>query len=143
MDKRQSDDVGRSYGWLTGFLIACLLAALPVAVWLDLTSLAEAVLRRQATDLNSVITSVRGDTMPPMSYGACWLLPAQRPVVHNYETILGLFRSRQPCRWSLGKVVSEQQQNITYRFISDFPFKDRPAPPLDDFRTGSDSVPPQ
>ena len=44
---------------LTGFLIALLLAALPVAVWLDLTNLADAALRRQATDLNSVVSSVR------------------------------------------------------------------------------------
>ena len=38
---------------------AVCLAALPVAVWLDLTNLAEAALRRQASDLNSVISSVR------------------------------------------------------------------------------------
>jgi len=44
---------------LTGLLIAVLLAALPVAVWMDLTNLAEAALRRQASDLNSVISSVR------------------------------------------------------------------------------------
>jgi hypothetical protein len=31
---------------LTGLLIAVLLAALPVAVWMDLTNLAEAALRR-------------------------------------------------------------------------------------------------
>ena len=34
--------------------------ALPLAVWLDLTNLGETALRRQASDLNSVITSVRG-----------------------------------------------------------------------------------
>jgi len=44
---------------LTGLLIVVLLAALPVAVWMDLTNLAEAALRRQASDLNSVISSVR------------------------------------------------------------------------------------
>ena len=87
MEKRQSEVV-RSYGWLTGFLIACLLAALPVAVWLDLTSLAEAVLRRQATDLNSVLTSVR-------EYYAANVVrrvlasPGATAVVHNYDTIPG------------------------------------------------------
>ena len=40
-------------------LVILLLIGLPVAVWLDLTNLAEANLRRQASDLNSVITSVR------------------------------------------------------------------------------------
>jgi hypothetical protein len=54
---------------LTGLLIAVLLAALPVAVWMDLTNLAEAALRRQASDLNSVISSVR---TPPMSSDGFW-----------------------------------------------------------------------
>src|SRR5262249_60102719 len=35
----------------------------------------------------------------------------------------------------LGKVISEQQQNITYRFVSDYPFKNRPAHALDQFET--------
>ena len=45
---------------LTGLLVAALLIALPFAVWLDLTNLGAAALRRQATDLNSVVSSVRG-----------------------------------------------------------------------------------
>ena len=43
-----------------GCLILLLLVALPAAVWLDLSNLGETGLRRQAADLNSVITSVRG-----------------------------------------------------------------------------------
>ena len=34
-------------------------SGLPLAVWLDLRNLTETSLRRQATDLNSVITSMR------------------------------------------------------------------------------------
>jgi adenylate cyclase len=45
---------------MVGVLIILLLAGLPLAVWLDLTSLAEANLRRQAGDLNSVVSSVHG-----------------------------------------------------------------------------------
>jgi adenylate cyclase len=45
---------------MVGVLIILLLAGLPLVVWLDLTSLAEANLRRQASDLNSVVSSVRG-----------------------------------------------------------------------------------
>jgi hypothetical protein len=41
-------------------LVAVLLAGLPLAVWLDLRNLTEAAPRRQAGDLNSVISSVRG-----------------------------------------------------------------------------------
>jgi hypothetical protein len=42
------------------FLVLVLLAGLPVAVWLDLRNLTERALLRQASDLNSVITSMRG-----------------------------------------------------------------------------------
>jgi hypothetical protein len=45
--------------YLTGAAIAFLLLALPLAVWLDLAELSTTALRRQAADLNSVITSVR------------------------------------------------------------------------------------
>ena len=40
-------------------LVPLLLAGLPVAVWLDLSQLSEAMLLRQAGDLNSIISSVR------------------------------------------------------------------------------------
>jgi hypothetical protein len=46
-------------GYLFIFLIALLLVGLPIAVWLDLSNLVEANLRRQANDVNSIITSVR------------------------------------------------------------------------------------
>src|SRR2546422_6771758 len=35
----------------------------------------------------------------------------------------------------LGRVISEQQANISYRFVSDFPFKNRTAHALDAFET--------
>jgi class 3 adenylate cyclase len=131
MDQKQSD-VARSYGRLTGFLVACLLVALPVAVWLDLTSLAEAVLRRQATDLNSVLTSVR-EYYATNVVRRVLASPGSTAVVHNYETIPGAIPIPATLSLELGKVISEQQQNITYRFVSDFPFKDRPPHRLDDF----------
>jgi class 3 adenylate cyclase len=131
MDPKQSD-VARSYGWLTGFLVACLLVALPVAVWLDLTSLAEAVLRRQATDLNSVLTSVR-EYYATNVVRRVLASPGSTAFVHKYETIPGAIPIPATLSLELGKVISEQQQNITYRFVSDFPFKGRPPHRLDDF----------
>ena len=74
-------------GALTGFLIALLLAALPAAVWLDLTNLAEGALRRQASDLNSVVNSVR-------SYYASNVVG--RILAHPGETKV----VPRPCRWS-------------------------------------------
>jgi adenylate cyclase len=47
-------------GFILPLLVLTLLAGLPTAVWLDLTNLSDAALHRQAADLNSVITSMRG-----------------------------------------------------------------------------------
>jgi hypothetical protein len=40
-------------------LVVALLSALPLAVWADLRNLSETSLRRQASDLNAAITSIR------------------------------------------------------------------------------------
>src|SRR5437762_917304 len=75
-------------GWATIGLIVLLLAGLPAAVWLDLRNLSENALRLQATDMNSVITSVRN------YYGANVVArvlstPGHSEVVHNYKDIRG------------------------------------------------------
>jgi hypothetical protein len=49
----------RSGGLLLAGLVL-LLATLPLAVWLELRELTEGLLRRQATALNSAISSIRG-----------------------------------------------------------------------------------
>ncbi|MDB5604786.1 MAG: adenylate/guanylate cyclase [Bradyrhizobium sp.] len=121
---------------LTGFLIAVLLLALPVAVWLDLTNLAEVALRRQATDLNSVVSSVRSYYASNV-VGRILAHPGTTQVVHNYETIPGAIPIPATLSLELGKVISEQQQNINYRFVSDFPFKNRAPHQLDDFEKAS------
>ena len=87
MDKTNPGNL-RSRGILTGFLIALLLALLPVAVWLDLTNLGEAALRRQATDLNSLVSSVRSYYASNV-VGRILSHSGQTQVVHNYETIPG------------------------------------------------------
>jgi class 3 adenylate cyclase len=121
---------------LTGFLIALLLAALPVAVWLDLTNLAEVALRRQATDLNSVVSSVRSYYASNV-VGRVLAHPGATQVIHNYENVPGAIPIPATLSLELGKVISEQQQNINYRFVSDFPFKNRAPHPLDDFEKAS------
>ena len=122
----------RSRGLITGLLIAVLLLALPLAVWLDLTNLAEVALRRQASDLNSVITSVR-------RYYATNVVarvlanPSSTQVAHNYETIPGAIPIPATLSLELGKVIGAQQENIHYRFVSDFPFENRAPHQLDEF----------
>src|ERR1700756_4566912 len=121
----------RTRGLLTGAFIALLLAALPVAVWLDLTNLVDAALRRQASDLNSVISSVRAYYASNV-VGRVLAHPGETRVVHNYERVPGAIPIPATLSLELGRVISEQQQNIAYRFVSDFPFKNRSPHTLDE-----------
>ena len=135
MEQNKSEDL-RTRGLITGVVVVTLLMALPIAVWFDLTSLAEAALRRQATDLNSVITSVRGYYASNV-VGRVLAHPGLTQVIHNYETVPGAIPIPATLSLELGKVIGAQQQNITYRFVSDFPFKNRAPHQLDEFEKNS------
>jgi len=69
-------------------LVLLLLAGLPLAVYLDLSNLADANLRRQARYLNSVMSSVRayyrGDVVRRVLAS-----PGTTKVVHSYQDIPG------------------------------------------------------
>ncbi|KIZ47420.1 MULTISPECIES: adenylate/guanylate cyclase domain-containing protein [Rhodopseudomonas] len=126
----------RARGWLTGFLIVVLLLALPLAVWLDLTNLAEVGLRRQAADLNSIITSVRGYYASNV-VGRVLAHPESVKVIHDYESVPGAIPIPATLSLELGKVIGAQQANISYRFVSDFPFANRKPHQLDAFERGA------
>jgi adenylate cyclase len=128
---------GGKIGLLLLFLVMLLLAGLPVAVWMDLTNLAETNLNRQASDLNSIISSVRSyyATNVVSRILAAPGVPTQ--VVHNYEDIPGAIPIPATLSLELGRVISERQHNITYRFVSDYPFANRAPHPLDQFEADS------
>src|SRR5689334_16576056 len=113
-------------------LVLLLLAGLPVAAWLDLRHLSESLLRRQAADLNSLISGFRAYYAANV-VGRVLAAPEHTQVVHNYAEVPGAIPIPATLSLELGRVVSEQQHNIAYRFVSDFPFKNRPAHDLDDF----------
>src|SRR5476651_459267 len=134
MEKPRSETTGLR--GLVILLVLALLAGLPLAVWLDLRNLTEANLLRQARDLNSVVSSVRAYYASNV-VGRVLASPGSTQVVHNYETIPGAIPIPATLSLELGRVISEQQQNISYRFVSDFPFKNRTPHPLDVFETGA------
>jgi class 3 adenylate cyclase len=125
-----------SHGLALILLVLVMLAGLPVAVWLDLRNLSESSLLRQAKDLNSVVSSVRGYYASNV-VGRVLASPGETKVVHNYESIPGAIPIPATLSLELGRVISEQQENITYRFVSDFPFKNRAPHVLDGFETGA------
>ena len=122
----------RTRGLITGVLIVLLLVGLPVAVWLDLNNLAETNLRRQAYDLNSLVSSVRSYYGSNI-VGRILAHEGQTKVVHNYQDVPGAIPIPATLSLELGRVISEQQQNIAYRFVSDYPFANRASHVLDDF----------
>jgi len=124
----------QSRGLVLILLVVLLLVGLPVAVWLDLHKATEASLLRQASDLNSVISGVRGYYSKTV-VGRVLAAPGSTQVTHNYETIPGAIPIPATMSIELGHVISEQQQNISYRFISDFPFKNRAPHYFDTFES--------
>ena len=113
-------------------LVLVLLAGLPLVVWLDLRNLAEASLRRQAGDINSIVTGVRGYYAANV-VGRVLSGTTPTRVVHNYEAVPGAIPIPATLSLELGGVISAEQKNITYRFLSDYPFAHRAPHPLDDF----------
>lgn len=128
--------VNRSPGslprWALATGVLLLLAGLPLAAWLDLRNLAEQSLRLQASDLNSVITSVRSYYAKNV-VGRVLADPGATQVVHNYADVPGAIPIPATLSLELGKVIGEQQGNISYRFVSDYPFQGRSAHQLDGF----------
>lgn len=120
--------------WL--LIVALLLVGLPLAVWLDLRRLTDDALRRQAADFNSLITSVR-DYYANNVVGRVLASAGSAQVSHNYRAIPGAIPIPATLSLELGRVVSEKQKNISYRFVSDFPFENRTQHMLDDFEKGA------
>src|SRR6516162_8228278 len=113
-------------------LVVLLLAGLPLAIWLDLRDLTDAALRRQASDLNSAITSIRGYYATNV-VGRILASSGSTRVLPNYEDVPGAIPVPATLSIELGRVIGEHQSNITYRFVSDFPFKNRAPHALDPF----------
>jgi class 3 adenylate cyclase len=118
--------------WAIVIGVLLLLAGLPLAAWFDLRNLSEQSLKLQASDLNSVITSVRAYYAKNV-VGRVLAHPEMTQVIHNYADVPGAIPIPATLSLELGKVIGEQQGNISYRFVSDFPFKGRPPHELDDF----------
>ena len=117
-------------------LVVILLLGLPLAVWLDLRKLTDEALSRQASDFNSLITSVR-DYYANNVVARVLASAGATQVTHNYEAIPGAIPIPATLSLELGQVISKKQRNISYRFVSDFPFQNRAQHILDDFEKGA------
>jgi len=117
---------------LSILLLLLLLASLPAAVWLDLRSVSEGALRRQAADLNSAIGSIRAYYAANV-VGRVLAAHASTQVRDDYAAVPDAIPIPATLSIELGKVIGEQQSNISYRFVSDYPFSNRAPHVLDAF----------
>jgi adenylate cyclase len=121
-----------SQAWISTLLVLFLLAGLPLAVWFDLRAATETALKRQVTDLNAVLGDVR-DFYSSSVVARVLSAHTQTLVTNDFESHPGAIPIPATFSLELGDVVSHNQNNIGYRFVSDFPFKHRAPHQLDDF----------
>jgi adenylate cyclase len=114
------------------FVVLLLLVALPIAVWLDLASISERTLRTQANAFDRVMTSIRNFYSSNI-VNRVLSTNDRIQVVSNYHDVPGGIPIPATLSLELGKVISEQQGNVIYRFISDYPFANRAPHPFDSF----------
>jgi adenylate cyclase len=121
--------------------LVAMLAGLPFAVWMDVSSLSQTALKRQAQDLSSLITSIRsyyaGNVVGRILAAHASGDTAATRVTDQYATIPGAVPIPATLSLELGDVIRQQQANITYRFVSDLPFRTRAKHDLDGFETAS------
>ncbi len=116
--------------------VALLLVGLPFAVWFDLRAISQDALTRQAHDLNTVITGIRAFYSSDV-VGRVLEAHGRTEATANYESIPGAIPIPATFSLELGQVIGADQDNIQYRFVSDYPFKHRRPHVLDAFERAS------
>src|SRR5512147_627568 len=117
-------------------LVAIGLLALPAAVWLDLKNLSEQTLRGQVNELSTVIDAIRGYYAQNV-VGRILAHKGDTQVIHNYQQVPGAVPIPATLSIELGDAIGEKVGNVKYRFVSDFPFKNRAPHALDAFERGA------
>ncbi|SLN71786.1 Adenylate cyclase 1 [Roseovarius albus] len=131
------DAIGKFFltrpSWLFA-LVATALIALPIAIWLDLRNLSDQNMRRQATSLNNIISSVRSYYAQNV-VGRILASDGNTQLLHNYGEVSGAIPIPATLSIELGDAIGSSEGAVKYRFVSDFPFKSRPQHRLDEFET--------
>lgn len=117
--------------WLIVMVIVALLG-LAGAVWLDLKNLSDENLRRQATSLNGIISNVRSYYATNV-VGRVVSTDQQTQALHNYLDVPGAIPIPATLSLELGAAIGASEGDVAYRFVSDYPFRNRPPHNLSAF----------
>ncbi|HTH43988.1 MAG TPA: adenylate/guanylate cyclase domain-containing protein [Oxalicibacterium sp.] len=126
---------GPSHEWAAIVTLVLLLLGLPLAVWSDMKHLTEATLQRQAADVNAMITGIRGFYSSNIVDRVLSRHGAGIEVRHDYEAVPGAIPIPATLSLELGKVIADSKSNVSYRFFSDHPFRNRAPHAFDAFET--------
>lgn len=115
------------------FLVTLLLGGLPVAAWLDAQNLTAKIMEKQATATHAVLTSIRSYYSNNIVAKVLAVHGEGVTPTHNYESTPGGIPLPATLSIDLGRIVNEKQDNVGYRFVSDYPFLHRAQHVLDEF----------
>lgn len=112
--------------------VVVLLAGLPIVVWLDMRHLSEKDLQRQAEDFSKVVDLVR-DFYSREVVKRIVENDGKAVFSHNFRDIPGGVPVPATFSLELAELLKKDTLNLHYRFVSDFPFMNRPIRQLSDF----------
>lgn len=119
--------------WIIGVAVVAALVLLPVAVWLDLKNLSDTGLQAQARTLNAMISDIRAYYGTNV-VGRVQAHDGRSVAAHDYHDIPGAIPIPATLSLELGDVIAARGNDaISYRFVSDLPFRARAAHNLDAF----------
>lgn len=113
-------------------LVLVALIGLPFAIWFDLKNLSDETLKRQATSLNGVISSVRSYYATNV-IGRVVSSDEKTQALHNYLDVTGAIPIPATLSLELGEAIGSAEGDVEYRFVSDYTFQNRPPHDLSPF----------
>jgi adenylate cyclase len=118
--------------------VILLLAALPVAVWLDLRELTQSMSQQQAYETGAIISDIRGFYASDIVGRILGDTSGNKTtIIANYHDIPGAIPIPATFSIKLGELVSSRDSGVRYDFVSDFPFARRTPYSLTPFQERS------
>ncbi len=119
-------------GWPLGAFLLVVLLGLPLALFFDLRTVSANFLGAQSSALDRVVTSIR-DYYADTIVANVEQNPHDVRVRVHFEGHPGAIPIPATFSLALGRVISRDQSNVRYRFISNLPFRGRAPHHLDGF----------
>lgn len=119
---------------VSAVLLIAILLCMPLAVWMDLKSITTSSAQQQTNNVKVMITQIR-------AYYADNIVARVTPfdgksqIIHDFRDVPGAIPNPATMAIELGEIFKTTQTNINYRFISDFPFKNRAPHSFDEWES--------